>query len=176
MAQCHHHDSLCKHSLPHYGSRTSKHHHDLESMQSQSQRCYFCPTFPLLCELFLDVSRQDVLVLCLLLSTPMVFVCAMVLFQRFQVHEATVGDAICRCQMYGDMQALFLHPPIDHQAKSSLPPPTLMNELYRDHSSIVDRVLGTLAKKTRLPDGTHDREQVRPQIIQSTADTHTVTC
>jgi hypothetical protein len=68
---------------------------------------------------------------------------------------------VCRCEMYGDMQALFQHQPIDHMAKASLPPPALMHELYKDHSNVVDAVLGTLAKKTRLPDGTKEREQVR---------------
>ena len=69
--------------------------------------------------------------------------------------------------MFGDMQALFQHPPIDHPAKASLPPPALMHELYKDHSSIVDRILGSLTKKTRLPDGTPERDQVGSPTIRS---------
>jgi hypothetical protein len=71
----------------------------------------------------------------------------------------------CRCQLYGDTHLFFQNLPIDHSAKASLPPPALIHELYKDHASIVDRVLGTLSKKTRLPDGSDERDRVCPYMM-----------
>lgn len=62
--------------------------------------------------------------------------------------------------MYGAVQTVFRHAPVDTAAAECLPAPALMHELFRGHAVVVDRVLGALAKKTRLPDGTPERDQV----------------